>query len=280
MDPDPLTLPPDELRRLGYRVIDALVAHVEGLRELPPIRTGSPAELRDRLGGPPPDAPGDPDAALDRVLADVLPFMQHDDHPRFFARVGSPGNAVSVLADTLAAATNAFAGSWVGGSGPSMLQLGVLDWLRGWCGLPEEAEGILVSGGSVGSLAGLAAARAAMGGGDDAVVYCSDQTHASVLRALRILGFGDERVRVLDTDDAFRLPVEAVSAAIESDRAAGLRPAIVIATAGTTNTGSIDPLAALAGLAAERDMWLHVDGAYGAPAVLTGRGGELLAGIE
>jgi aromatic-L-amino-acid/L-tryptophan decarboxylase len=277
---DPLTLPPDELRRLGYRVIDALVDHLDGIRDLPPTRTGSPAELRARLAEPPPAGPGDPDAAIDRLLTDVLPFMQHDDHPRFFARVGSPSNAVSVLADTLASATNAFAGSWVGGSGPSTLELVVLDWLRGWCGLPDATEGILVSGGSVGSLTGLSAARAAVGGGDDAVVYCSDQTHASVLRGLRILGFGDDRVRVLDTDDAFRLPADAVAAAVESDRAAGLRPAIVIGTAGTTNTGSVDPLPALADLAAEHEMWLHVDGAYGAPAVLTERGRALLAGIE
>src|SRR4051794_41447007 len=107
--------------------------------------------------------------------------MQHDDHPRFFARVGSPGNGVSVLGDTLAAATNAFAGSWVGGSGPSMLELVVLDWLRGWCGLPDQTEGILVSGGSVGSLTALAAARTTVASEDRAraVAYCSDQTHAS-----------------------------------------------------------------------------------------------------
>src|SRR4051794_4172399 len=167
MDPDPLTLPPDELRRLGYRVIDALVAHVEGLRELPPIRTGSPAELRDRLGGPPPDAPGDADAALDRLLSDVLPFMQHDDHPRFFARVGSPSNAVSVLADALASATNAFAGSWVGGSGPTALELVVLDCVRSWWGLPAGTEGILLSGGSRSKLIALAASPPPAGGGGE-----------------------------------------------------------------------------------------------------------------
>src|SRR3954469_8121377 len=217
MDLDPLTLPPDELRRLGYRVIDALVAHVGGLRELPPIRTGSPAELRDRLGGPPPDAPGDADAALDRLLSDVLPFMQHDDHPRFFARVGSPSNAVSVLADALASATNAFAGSWVGGSGPTALELVVLDWLRSWVGLPEETEGILVSGGSVGSLTALAAAREALP--DGAKAWCSDQTHASVLRALRLLQIDYE---VLPSDADYRLPADRI----------GGEPAIIIGTAG------------------------------------------------
>ena len=274
--PAPLSLPPDELRRLGYRVIDALVDHVEGLGDLPPVRTGTPAELRAKLGGPPPAGPGDPDAALDRLLTDVLPFMQHDDHPRFFARVGSPSNAVSVLADALASATNAFAGSWVGGSGPTTLELVVLDWLRDWCGLPAETEGILVSGGSVGSLTGLTAARTAIGP-EDAVAYCSDQTHASVRRALRILGI---EARVLDSDADFRLPAESVAGAADADRAAGLRPAIVIATAGTTNTGAVDPLAALADVAAERGMWLHVDGAYGAPSVLTDRGRALLAGLE
>src|SRR4051812_16680309 len=112
----PLTLPPEELRRLGYRIVDVLVEHVEGLGDLPPIQTGTPSELRARLAGPPPDAPGDPHAALDRLLADVLPYMQHDDHPRFFARVPGPSNAVSALADALASGTNAFAASWTGGS--------------------------------------------------------------------------------------------------------------------------------------------------------------------
>jgi glutamate/tyrosine decarboxylase-like PLP-dependent enzyme len=272
----PLTLPPEELRRLGYRVVDTLVAHVEGIGELPPIRTGTPADLRARLAGPPPDGPGDADAAIDRLLTDVLPFMQHDDHPRFFARVGSPSNAVSVLADTLAAATNAFAGSWVGGSGPTMLELVVLDWLRDWCGLPDTTEGILVSGGSVGSLTALAAARAATGGD---VAYCSDQTHASVLRALRLLGFDGDRLRVLETDAHFRLPAPAVAAAAEEDRAGGRRPAIVVATAGSTNTGAVDPLSELADVCAAQEMWMHVDGAYGAPAVLTERGRALLGGL-
>jgi glutamate/tyrosine decarboxylase-like PLP-dependent enzyme len=191
--------------------------------------------------------------------------MQHADHPRYFARVGSPSNAVAALGDALAAGFNAFAGSWGGGSGPSALELVVLDWLRGWVGLPEETEGILVSGGSVGSLTALTAAREAMPPG--ARAWCSDQTHASVLRALRLLGIEHE---VLPSDAAFRLPVERI----------GSEPAILVATAGTTNTGAVDPLGALADLAEAGGHWLHVDAAYGGPAVLTERGAALLAGIE
>lgn len=268
--PGVLTLPPDELRRLGARVVEILVDHIEHGADAPPVQVRPPAELRALLGSPPPDGPGDADAALDTLVEHVLPNMQHGDHPRLFARVPTPGNPVSALGDALAAGMNAFAGSWGGGSGPAMLELVVLDWLRDWTGLPPGTEGIFVSGGSVGNLTALAAAREA--GPPGAVALCSDQTHASVLRALRLLGFGDGRIRVLPTDDGFRLPVEAV--------AAHDGPAIVVSTAGTTNTGAVDPLGELADLAAQRGWWLHVDGAYGAPAVLTERGRSALAGIE
>src|SRR5918996_2306617 len=156
-----LSLPPDEMRRLGYRVVDRIVEHFENVSELPPIRVGDAAELRAALGGPPPEQPGDPDAALDALFEQVLPFIQHPDHPRFFARIGSPGNFPAVLADAVASGFNVFAGSWTGGSGPATVELVVLDWLRELCGLPAGADGVLVSGGSVASLVGLAAARTA-----------------------------------------------------------------------------------------------------------------------
>ena len=201
--------------------------------------------------------------------------MQHGDHPRFFARVPSPSNGVSALGDALAAGFNAFAGSWAGGSGPAALELVVLDWVRELCGLAAGSEGILVSGGSVAALTALATARHELGGD---VAYVSDQTHASNTRALRILGV--PHIRVLPSDDAFRLPPDALRAALAEDRAAGRTPFCVIATAGTTNTGAVDPLSELADVCAAEALWLHVDGAYGAPAALTGRGRALLAGAE
>src|SRR4051812_41226797 len=114
-----LALPPDELRALGHRVVDALVQHWSDPGAGPPLRTGSRAELEAVLREPPPEGPGSAADALDLLLRDVLPFIQHGDHPRFFARVPSPSNPVSVLADALASALNVFSGSWNGGSGPA-----------------------------------------------------------------------------------------------------------------------------------------------------------------
>jgi aromatic-L-amino-acid/L-tryptophan decarboxylase len=182
----PLSLPPAEMRRLGHRVIDRIVDHLEALDTLPPIRVGDAGELRAALGGSPPEEPGDPDRALDVLLDGVLPFSQLGDHPRFFARIGSPSNFVSVLADTLATGFNVFAGSWTGGSAVATIELIVLDWLRDICGLPEETEGVLVTGGSVGTLTALGAARTAcLDGRPDpgAVAYASSEAHATVARA-------------------------------------------------------------------------------------------------
>jgi len=258
-----LSLPPDELRALGHRVVDALVEHWSDAGAGPPLRTGSRAELEAALREDVPEEAGDPSAAVEVLLRDVLPFVQHADHPRFFARVPSPSNPVSALADALGAAFNAFAGSWAGGSGPAVVELVVLDWIRALCGLPLGGDGILLSGGSISSLTALAASQRRR-------LIASDQTHASVLRAARILGMD---VEVLESDGAFRLPAAAVEGVVGAEDC-------VVATAGTTNTGAVDPLPELAALCRGAGAWLHVDGAYGAPAALTARGRELLAGLE
>jgi aromatic-L-amino-acid decarboxylase len=279
----PLSLPPDEMRRLGYRVVDRIVEHLVGLDREPPLRVGDAAELRARLGGPPPERPGDPDAALDALFDEVLPFIQHGDHPRFFARIPSPSNYVSVLADAAATGHNVFAGSWTGGSGPATVELVVLDWLRELCGLPRGTEGVLLSGGSAANLVGLAAARTArLEGRPDpaAVIYASTEAHTAVDRGARVLGFAVEQVRRLGTDAGFRLRAGDVREAVAADRAAGRRPFCVVATAGSTSSGAIDPLPELAELCAQEGLWLHVDGAYGAPAALTPRGRKALAGLE
>ena len=269
------------MRRLGYRVVDRIVDHLERLDDLPPIRVGDAAALQAAIGGPPPEAPADPERVFDDLFEQVLPFVQHGDHPRFFARIGSPSNYVSVLADAAAAGFNVFAGSWTGGSGPATVELVVLDWLRRLLGLPPGTEGVLVSGGSVASLVALAAARTTHFGDrapDAAVAYAGAEGHASVARALRVLGLAREQVRVLPSGPGFRLAAADVRAAVEADLAAGRRPFCVAATAGTTSTGAVDPLPELADLCAEHGLWLHVDGAYGAPAALTGA--PALAGLE
>src|SRR4051794_23090653 len=203
------------------------------------------------------------------------------DHPRFFARVGSPSNPVSVLADLIGTGHNTFAGSWTGSAGASAVELATLDWIRSWMGMPETTEGILVSGGSVGTLTALAAAaHERVEDRNQATAYVQEHTHAAVAKAWRILGFQPANLRVLRADPDHRLQPAAIDAAICVDREAGLEPFAVIGSAGTTSTGSVDPLNDLADLARREGLWFHVDGAYGAPARLTPQGADLLAGIE
>jgi aromatic-L-amino-acid/L-tryptophan decarboxylase len=275
--PDTLGLEAAEMRRLGYWLVDRVVEHLEGLPDRPALETASSAELRAALGGPPPEEGGDPQEAL-QLLADVvLANMQHGDHPRFFARVPGPSSYAGILADWLGTGFNAIAASWGGGAGPATVELVALDWLRELLGLPEGAEGVMTSGGSLANMTALAAARGVAGPG---VCYLSDQTHASIPRALETLGFPPEQIRVLTSDDRLRLPVDALAAAVRADAAAGLRPAIVAATAGTTNTGAVDPLDEIADLCGSAGLWFHVDGAYGASAGLCAAGRRALHGIE
>ncbi|MEI6450242.1 MAG: aminotransferase class I/II-fold pyridoxal phosphate-dependent enzyme, partial [Actinomycetes bacterium] len=275
--PDPLGLDAAEMRRLGYWVVDRVIAHFEGVADEPAIQTGTPSQLRAALGGPPPGKGSDPLRALETLTDVALANMQHGDHPRNFARVPGPSSFAGVLGEWLGTGFNAIAASWAGGSGPATVELVTLDWLRSLLGLPEGTEGIMTSGGSLANLTALAAARAHEGAG---VCYLSDETHASIVRGLPALGFAADEVRILAADGDMRLPLAALAAAIAGDRAAGRRPAIVVANAGTTNTGAVDPLPGIADLCRAEGLWLHVDGAYGASAALCAVGRRALRGIE
>jgi aromatic-L-amino-acid/L-tryptophan decarboxylase len=274
---DTLGLETAEMRQLGYWVVDRVVEHFEQGSEGPAIKAAPADDLRRALGGPVPQAPGDPMEAMQALVDFALANMQHGDHPRYFARVPGPSSYAGVLGEWLGTGFNAIAASWAGSSGPSTVELVALDWLRELLGLPDGTEGILMSGGSLSNMTALAAARAQLGSG---VAYLSDQTHASIPRALAALGFPAEHVRVLASDDRLRLTEAAVSEAARADRGRGLSPRIIIATAGTTNTGAVDELAGLAALAGAEGMWLHVDGAYGATAALCPPGRVALRGLE
>lgn len=270
-----------EMRRLGYQAIDEIVAHFEQLNDKPAIRVGTRVELEARLREPLPESPTDVINLFAQLQRDVWPLMGNIGHPRFFAFIPTPVNFVSVLADVLISGFNPFVGSWLGGSAPAQIELVTVDWLRELCGLPTTAGGHFVSGGSAANLTALAVARHIKLNDrlDDAVVYFSDQTHSASERALRVLGFAPGQFRKLPSDAAFRLPLAALQTAVATDRAAGLRPFCVIANAGATNTGAVDPLPELVELCRREDLWLHVDGAYGAAAVLCERGQKLLAGL-
>ncbi len=281
MDPNTLTLSPDEMRALGYRVIDLIVEHLETLPDVPATRGGTPAELGALFNEPMPEDPRPIEEVLRRVSEDVFAKMMHVDHPRFFAFVPSPSNFVSAMADALVAGFNPYAGSWIEGAGSAALETVTLDWLRTLCGLPETAGGLFVSGASIANITALAVARHVTLGGpsDEAVVYASDQTHSSIERGLQVLGFRPAQLRRLPSDADFRLDLTELSSAVEQDRRLGRRPLCVVANAGTTNTGAVDPFLELAPYCRRERLWLHADGAYGAAAMLCREGRERLAGL-
>src|SRR5256885_3554450 len=270
------------MRKLGYAVVDLLTEHFAGVRHEPVGSKADPAKLIPLFNVDPPEKGRDPNEILAQLERDVLPHNLHVDHPRFFAFVPGPNNFVSTMADALAAGFNIFNGTWLGGSAAAAVELGVIRWLSRVCGFPAAAGGLFVSGGSMANLTALVAARHSLlqdrvGG---ATVYFSDQTHSSVERALRVIGFAPEQIRKLPSDENFRLSIQRLREAIADDRAKGLRPFCVIANAGTTNTGAVDPLNELADLAAKQKLWFHIDGAFGAAAILSERGRALLHGLE
>ena len=275
--PTVLAVDPEVMRALGYAVVDRTVEHLVHLDTKPVIREGDPAALRNAVGGAIPAEPHDLAQDLTLLAETVLTNQQHGDHPRYFARVAGPSSFPGILADWLGTGLQSVAASWGGGSGPTTVELVVLEWLRDALGLASDCEGILLSGGSMANINGLVAARHLRGPG---VVYLTDQTHASIPRGLRAMGQPAEELRIVDTDDRLRLSPTALKRAITEDRAAGRRPAIVIATAGTTNTGAVDDLPELARICAEQGMWLHVDGAFGGAAALSARGRQAIPGLE
>jgi len=278
----PLSMTQKEMRELGYRVVDRLVEHFVTLEHKPVTRTARRAAMEHEFQKGFPQKGGSFDEVLDEVTKRVFTNIMHLDHPRFFAFVSSPSNFVSVMAEALIAGHNAFAGTWLEAAGPSQIELNTIDWLSQLIGLPPSAGGLFVSGGSVANLTALAVARNVRLKNQmaNAAIYFSDQTHSSVERALRVLGFGREQMRKLPSDDLFRLDLKALEDAVREDRALGKRPFCVVANAGTTNTGAVDPLPALAEYCTRERLWLHADGAYGAAAVMCERGREILHGLE
>ncbi len=276
-----LAFPEEALRRSGRQALESIIRYQETLRERGPLEVTGRGTLSGLWENLPRD--GKPfEQVLERLEREVLPYMARPSHPRFFAFVPSPSNPVGALASFLAAGYNVFCGSWMEGAGPTMIELVTLDWLKRITGFPEQAGGLFVSGGSMANLTALAAARDARLGEQDfsrGVVYYSDQTHSSIERALRVLGFSRRQLRKVPSDDHFRMPVAALRDAIVQDRMLGWQPFCVVANAGTTNTGAVDPLAELSDLCRPENLWLHVDGAFGAAAVLCEEGRGLLTGL-
>jgi len=273
----------EEMRRLSLRVVDAVVTHLATLRDQPAQKSLSRAEARAMIAGPAPEKGIPFDEILSFLDKQVFPNHAREPHPHFMGYIPSSPTFPAVLGDWLATGYNFFAGVWSVASGPNEIELTVLDWFRQWLGMPDGTSGLITSGGSTATLTALVAARHAADPSATALsrmtLYTSDQAHSSVERAAWIVGIPRGNVRAVASDEDFRMRVAELRDAIAADRAAGMKPFAIIASAGTTSTGAVDPLTEIADVCAEESLWFHVDAAYAGFAALTESGAKTLRGI-
>lgn len=267
---------------MGYRVIDTIINHMTGVRTKPVVNTINEKELTDTTPIAIRPERTHWDTTLSSVERTVLPNVTHVDHPRNLSSLPSPHNFVSVMGDLLASGMNVNAGSASGAPAVTLLEHEIIDWLRQMCGLPESAGGSLVASSSVAHITALTAAINSRLGSDrsDAIFYTTAQTHTATLKALTVLGIAKEHIRMVQTDEQYRMDVNQLRECISEDIVASKEPFCVIATAGTTDTGAIDSLDEIARICKRERLWFHIDGSYGAMATLTTQGKTLLSGIE
>ncbi len=275
-----LGMDPEAMLELGRRATELLVQRITSLPGEPAWHGASRRDLEPLLREAPP-AQGQPALeVLERAASQVLPVAARVDHPRFFAFVPSSPTWPGVLADFLSAGFNTFQGTWLGSSGPSQVELVVTDWFREWLAYPEGAGGLFTSGGSAASLDALVVARERADNPAHPAVFMSDQSHTALLRAARIIGVRAEGVRMVPSDEGFRIRMDELERSVAEAREEGFTPIAVCANAGATNTGAVDPLGEMADYCAREGIWLHVDAAYGGFAVLTERGRALFLGLD
>jgi len=250
-------------------------------------RAGQPlpdAHTRDLLSRPIPTKPSDANEALD-AAADVLDRSLAQARPRWFAYIGSSGLEIGVLADALMASHDVNVANSAGAA--DLLEAQTIRWVGQFVGFDDNAGGLLAAGGTIANLTALTAARERAlpgvrhegAGGRKMALYCSAEAHYSVRRAAEVLGIGGHNVRAIPIDEHRRMDIAACAQAIEQDRRSGVTPVAVVATAGTTLTGAVDNIEALADVCGD-EIWLHVDGAYGLPAAATTRAGQLFHGLD
>jgi aromatic-L-amino-acid decarboxylase len=280
---------PEEFRRHGHALIEWIADYLAKSERYPVLARVRPGDVRRALPAEPP-VHGDSFEAIRADFERVLvPALTHWNHPGFFAYFAISASGPGVLAELLAAALNQQAMLWRTSPAATELEQLALDWLRQLLGLPASFEGVIYDTASIATLHALAAARhvaapdvrtRGLAGGPRFRVYCSEQAHSSVDKAVILLGLGHEALGKIPVDEAFRLRIDRLQEAIAADRAAGARPMALVATVGTTSTTSVDPVPAMADLAAREGIWLHVDAAYAGAAALIPGFEATLAGCD
>ncbi len=272
----PVAMDPERFRELGHRLVDEISEFLAGLPDRPVVPPEGPEELRALIGGEAslPETGSDARELLDEAARLLFDHSTFNAHPKFLGYITAGPTPLGILADLLASAVNANCGAWILSPMASEIEGQAVRWMAELVGYPRECGGLLVSGGNMANFTGFLAGRTAVMGeavrerglralDADPVVYVSAETHTWVQKAADLFGLGTGVVRWIETDSDLRMDVGSLERAIESDRAAGLWPIMVVGTAGSVSTGAVDPLRALAGVCRERGLWFHVDGAYG-----------------
>jgi aromatic-L-amino-acid decarboxylase len=277
-----LDLSPSEMRAMAHAVVDRVIDHLAALSAIP-----ARGDLRDAeafcaaMREAPPETGSELEALLAPLFEQWIPRSFNAPGPGYMAYIPGGGLFPTALADFIADSVNRYTGVW--NAAPALVQLeaNVLDWFRQWLEYPPEARGLLTTGGSMATFGAIVAARDAKLGTRlrDGVLYASTEAHHSVAKTARLAGILDDRVRVVATDARLRLDPGALSEAIARDRASGLEPFLVVSSAGTTNTGAVDPLDAIADVCASEGLWHHCDAAYGGFFYLCPELRPLLAGL-
>ena len=282
---------PEAFRREAHRLADWIADYLANSSRFPVLARVAPGEIASAL---PSEAPADGEL-FDAIFSDfervVLPGITHWNHPGFFAYFAITGSAPGILAEFLSAALNVQAMLWRTSPAATELEEVTLVWLRKLLGLPDTFDGVIYDTASISTLHALAAAREravpsvrthglAGGGVARMRVYCSDQTHSSIDKAVILLGLGQESLRRIPSDPVFRMRPEALAAAVAEDRSAGWFPLAVVATVGTTSSTSVDPVPEIAELCRRESIWLHVDAAYAGVAAMVPGYEWILRGAE
>ncbi len=278
-----LTLSKEEMQRYGYKIIDHIVDHFETQNSKKPVAQASRAEMDSLLTENIPNLSTPAHEVLDFVMDQVIPNSNIVSHPKSYSFVPGPSNYISVMADTIATGFNIFSGGWAASPAAAELEIVTMNWLLEIFGFPtKQGGGIFTSGGSMANLTALVTARRIKCRNDfsKATIYLSDQAHSSNIKAIKVIGFKKEQIRIIPTDMEFKISLNKLKNIIAKDRLEGLQPFCIIASAGTTNTGTVDPLDEIANICENENMWFHIDGAYGGAAILASNGKKLLKGIE